>query len=77
MISETNNVLAIHNCDIVDIYIDNKNTIHAKIIDTIDYNSDEWWVAYPHEVQEYGLLENYYVIVEIEYPYEKWKEYLD
>lgn len=77
LISETNNVLAIHNCDIVDIYLDNKNTIHAKVIDTVDYNSNEPWVAYPHAVQEYGLLENYYVIVEIEYPYEKWKEYLD
>lgn len=72
-----NNSLAIHRCDIVNIYLDNKNAIHAKVIDTVDYNSDEWWVAYPHAVQEHGLLENYYVIVEIEYPYEKWKEYLD
>lgn len=44
ILSETNNVLAIHNCDIVDIYLDNKNTIHAKIIDTVDYNAAEWWV---------------------------------
>ena len=29
-----NNSLAIHRCDIVDIYLDNKNTIHAKVIDT-------------------------------------------
>lgn len=75
--SSLNNSLAIHRCDIVDIYLDNKNTIHAKVIDTVDYNSNEPWVKWPHEVQEYGLLENYYVIVEIEYPYEKWKEYLD
>lgn len=77
LMSETNNVLAIHNCDIVDIYLDTKNTIHAKVIDTVDYNSNEPWVKWPHEIQEYELLENYYVIVEIEYPYEKWKEYLN
>lgn len=75
--SSLNNSLAIHRCDIVDIYLDNKNTIHAKVIDTVDYNADEPWVEYPHAVQEHGLLENYYIIVEIEYPYEKWKEYLD
>ena len=75
--SSSNNSLAIHRCDIVDIYLDNKNTIHAKVIDTVDYNADEPWVEYPHAVQEHGLLENYYIIVEIEYPYEKWKEYLD
>lgn len=74
---DINNFLAIRNCDIIDIYIDNQNTIHAKIIDTVDYNSGEWLVALPHNAQEHGLLENYYIIVEIEYPYEKWKRYLD
>ncbi|MBR6098265.1 hypothetical protein IKP85_00800 [bacterium] len=49
------------------------------IFDTVDYNFGEKLVKIPRKIQEAGLLENYYIIVNISIPLQNAKhvrEYL-
>lgn len=66
-----NNFGAIHNCDIIDMKVVN-GIFHAKVIDTVEYNPNELIVLFPRDLQEGGAIENYYVIIEISVPIEKW-----
>lgn len=66
--SGLNNFAAIHNCDIIDIVVDENDVFRAKVIDTVDYNAKEWWVKLPKDLQDGGAIENYYIIAEIALP---------
>lgn len=62
-----NNYMALHGCDILNIRVEN-GMLHAFIIDTVDYNPNDWKVKLPRDLQEGGAIENFYVIIKIEEP---------
>lgn len=68
---------AVKRADIIDIHIDKDDIIRMKIIDTVDYNNNEFWVAPFHELQENGFIENYYIIVNIAIPLSKYTLNID
>ena len=66
-----NNFAAIHGCDILNVYVKN-GILYATILDTVDYNPNQWWVRYPRDLQEAGAIENYYVVIDIAEPISKY-----
>ena len=66
-----NNFLSINGCDILNVHVKN-GILYATVLDTVDYNPNQWWVKYPRELQEAGAIENYYVLVEIAEPVSKY-----
>ena len=42
------------------------------VLDTVDYNPNQWWVKYPRDLQEVGAIENYYVVIDIAEPISKY-----
>ena len=77
-IHENNLRHAIHFSDIVDIYVDNKGDLHAKIIDTYDFNKEpitHFLVYNARILQEHMELETYYTITNIIIPSKIWKQY--
>ena len=75
----TNNYLALNYAYIKNIYLDSNDVLHMTIFDTVDYNFGEKLVKIPRKIQEAGLLENYYIIVNISIPLQNAKhvrEYL-
>ena len=73
--STTNSHLALHKCDVKNIFLDQSNFIHALIVDTVDYNFGEAEVKELNELQEAGFLENYIIIVNIVEPLEFYSNY--
>lgn len=73
--STTNSHLALHKCDVKNIFLDENNFIHALIVDTVDYNFGEVEVKELNELQEAGFLENYIIIVNIVKPLEFYSNY--
>ena len=69
--SNWNNFLSINGCDILNIRIENE-ILYATVLDTVDYNPNQWWVKLPRDLQETGTIENYYVLVEIAEPISKY-----
>ena len=63
--------------DIVDIHIDNQLNLHAKIVDTYDFNDEGYFslVGQARILQQHGELETYYTITDILIPNEIWKQY--
>ena len=55
-------------------HLDKNNTLKAYVIDTYDFNEDDpsWQVEWAYNVQEQGLITNYYTITEISIPVEEW-----
>ena len=77
-IHENNLRHAIYFSDIVDIYVDNKGDLHAKIIDTYDFNKEpitHFLVYNARILQEHMELETYYTITNIIIPSKIWKQY--
>ena len=66
-----NNFAAIHGCDILNVYVKN-GILYATVLDTVDYNPNQWWVRYPRDLQEAGAIENYYVVIDIAEPISKY-----
>ncbi len=66
-----NNFLSINGCDILNVHVKN-GILYATVLDTVDYNPNQWWVKYPRDLQEAGAIENYYVLVEIAEPVSKY-----
>ena len=62
-----NNFLSINGCDILNVQVKN-GILYATVLDTVDYNPNQWWVKYPRDLQEAGAIENYYVLIEIAEP---------
>lgn len=73
--STFNNILTYHRCDLIDIMVDSKGVLKATVIDTVDYNANEFWVLMQRHLQEKGKLENYYVVVNLEIPQSEWLYY--
>ena len=76
-IHDSNLYHAIHFSDIVDIHIDNQLNLHAKIVDTYDFNDEGYFslVGQARILQQHGELETYYTITDILIPNEIWKQY--
>lgn len=68
---------AIHNTDMVDIYIDFYENFTAKIIDTYDFNEGEKYflVQMGNAQQKAENIETYFIIVDIIIPKEIWEQY--
>ena len=66
--------LSLGHADIIDMHLDKDNTLKAYVIDTYDFNEDDpsWQVEWAYNVQEHGLITNYYTITEISIPVEEW-----
>ena len=62
-----NNFLSINGCDILNIHVKN-GILYATVLDTVDYNPNDFKVKLPRDLQEAGTIENYYVLVEIAEP---------
>ena len=62
-----NNFLSINGCDILNIHVKN-GILYATVLDTVDYNPNDFKVKLPRDLQEAGAIENYYVLVEIAEP---------
>ena len=66
-----NNFLSINGCDILNVHVKN-GILYATVLDTVDYNPNQWWVKYPRDLQEVGAIENYYVVIDIAEPISKY-----
>lgn len=75
--SNLNLNLALRNVDIMDIHLDSNNTLHAKVIDTYDFNYGEIdpKIIIPKVLQDKKITNPYYVVIKIEIPEQIWKKY--
>ena len=66
--------LALGHADIIDMHLDENNNLRAYVIDTYDFNEDDpdWRVNWAYNIQEHGLITNYYTITEISVPADIW-----
>lgn len=73
-VSDDNTHLSLGHADIIDMYIDAQGNIHAKVIDTYDFNKDDpfWPVEWAHNLQELKMLTNFYTINILVIPPEEW-----
>lgn len=69
-----NNYLSVHRTDFLNLYIKN-GIIYATLLDTEDYNNPIEFA--PFILQEFGIISNYYFIVEIEIPLSKILQKID
>ncbi len=53
--------------DVIDMYIDSQGNIHAKVIDTYDFNKDDpfFLVEWAHNLQDLRRLKNYFIVCDI------------
>lgn len=71
----TNNThYSLGHTDIIDAYIDAKGNFNAKVIDTYDFNENDpdWKVEWARNVQEKGMMTNFYTINIIFIPAKEW-----
>ena len=75
--SNLNLNLALRNADIIDIHLDSNNTLHAKVIDTYDFNYGDIdpKIIIPRVLQQNNVIIPYYTIINIEIPEQLWKNY--
>lgn len=75
--SNLNLYLAIKHSDIIDIHLDSNNTLHAKVIDTYDFNYGDIdpKIIIPRVLQQNNVIIPYYTIINIEIPEQLWKNY--
>ena len=75
--SNLNLNLALRNADIIDIHLDSNNTLHAKVIDTYDFNYGDIdpKIVIPRVLQQNNIIIPYYTIINIEIPERLWKNY--
>lgn len=71
----TNNThYSLGHTDVIDAYIDANGNFNAKVIDTYDFNENDpdWKVEWAHNVQEKGMMTNFYTINIIFIPAKEW-----
>ena len=75
--SNLNLYLAIKHSDIIDIHLDSNNTLHAKVVDTYDFNDADFnpIIAIPRVLQKNGIIIPHYSITKIEIPESIWTKY--
>lgn len=68
---------ALGKVDIINIHMDNKNNLWMLVVDTYDFNKNDPLplVQKARRFQEQGLIENYYSIIPVKIPPEKWKTF--
>ena len=68
---------ALGNVDVINIHLDDMNNLWMLIVDTYDFNKGEKnpLVITGRKLQEKGLIENYYSIIPVKIPPEKWKTF--
>ena len=77
--SSTKNLsLALGNADIYNAYIDEAGNFRAYVIDTYDFNKNDprWTVEWAYNVQENGLITNFYTVNTILIPREQLYEFI-
>ena len=68
---------ALGNVDVINIHLDDMNNLWMLIVDTYDFNKGEKYplVRIGRNLQEKGWIENYYSIIPVKIPPEKWKTF--
>ena len=68
---------ALGNVDVINIHLDDMDNLWMLIVDTYDFNKGETniLVKTGRELQDAGLIENYYSIIPVKIPPEKWKTF--
>ena len=68
---------ALGNVDVINIHLDDMDNLWMLIVDTYDFNKGEKnpLVIIGRKLQEKGLIENYYSIIPVKIPPEKWKTF--
>ena len=68
---------ALGNVDVINIHLDDMNNLWMLIVDTYDFNKNDPLpiVQKARKFQEQGLIENYYSIIPVKIPPEKWKTF--
>ena len=68
---------ALGNVDVINIHLDDMDNLWMLIVDTYDFNKGEKnpLVITGRKLQEKGLIENYYSIISVKLPPEKWKTF--
>ena len=68
---------ALGNVDVINIHLDDMDILWMLIVDTYDFNKGETniLVKTGRELQDAGLIENYYSIIPVKIPPEKWKTF--
>ena len=77
--SSTKNLsLALGNADIYNAYIDEAGNFRAYVIDTYDFNKNDprWTVEWAYNVQQNGLITNFYTVNTILIPREQLYEFI-
>lgn len=69
-----NTHIAIGHADIVDAFVDSEGTLIAKVIDVYDFNEGDplFLVEWAHNLQELGMLTNFFTVSVIMIPYDEW-----
>lgn len=75
---ETDTHYSLGHTDVLDAHIDANGTLSAIVIDTYDFNKNDpdWKVQWARNVQDHGLLTNYFSIIYIMLSYEDLLELL-
>lgn len=68
---------ALGNVDVINIHLDDMDNLWMLIVDTYDFNKGEtnFLVKKGRTFQEKGWIENYYSIIPVKIPPEKWKTF--
>ena len=68
---------ALGNVDVINIHLDDMDNLWMLIVDTYDFNKGEKnpLVIIGRKLQEKGFIENYYSIIPVKIPPEKWKTF--
>ena len=76
--STDNLAYALGNADIYNAYIDSDGNFRAFVIDTYDFNKNDpnWMVEWAYNVQENGLITNFYTVNTILIPREQLYEFI-
>ena len=76
--SSENLAYALGNADIYNAYIDSDGNFRAFVIDTYDFNKNDpnWMVEWAYNVQENGLITNFYTVNTILIPREQLYEFI-
>lgn len=69
-----NTHLSLGHADIIDVFMDSKGNIYAKVIDTYDFNKDDpfFLVEWAHNLQDLKMLKNFFTINILFIPPSEW-----
>ena len=70
----TDTHLSLGHADIIDVFMDSKGNIYAKVIDTYDFNKNDpfFLVEWAHNLQDLNMLKNFFTINILFIPPSEW-----